>query len=120
VAKKPRRSSSSGSHDLSFSYWGALAVAALQFACAPPASKASSSPAPPRFSWTPVEGADSYSIGVWTEVDVLIWRQNNVPAASLVRPAEIRLEPGTYLWSVLALREGALTAESGLAAFVVR
>ena len=76
--------------------------------------------APSRFSWTRVEGADSYSIGVWNEVDVLVWRQNNVPTTSVTRPDEVPLDPGTYFWAVSALREGQQIAESGLAAFVVR
>ena len=76
--------------------------------------------APTRFSWTEVPGADRYAIGIWTEVDVLVWRQDNVLTTSVTRPEEVRLEPGTYFWSVSALREGRLIAESGLAAFVVR
>src|SRR5580765_6495577 len=39
--------------------------------------------APKTFSWTAVQGADSYSIGVWNEVDVLVWRQNNIPTNSV-------------------------------------
>lgn len=76
--------------------------------------------APTRFSWTAIDGADSYAIGVWSEVDVLIWRQNNIPATSVTRPDDVRFEPGTYFWSVSALREGRQIGESGLAAFVVR
>jgi hypothetical protein len=73
-----------------------------------------------RFTWTGIQGADSYSIGIWNEVDVLVWRQNNVPTTSVTMPSDVRLEPGTYFWSVSALREGRQIAESGLAAFVVR
>jgi len=77
-------------------------------------------PAPTRFTWTAIEGADRYAIGIWNEVDVLIWRQDNVPSTSVTLPEEVRLEPGTYFWAVSALREGSQIAESGLAAFVVR
>lgn len=76
--------------------------------------------APKLFSWTAVRGADSYSIGVWTEVDQLLWRQNNIPTTSVERPEDVKLEPGTYFWSVSALRDGQQIAESGLSAFVVR
>jgi hypothetical protein len=76
--------------------------------------------APARFTWTGIPGADSYSIGIWNEVDVLVWRQNNIPATSVAVPEDVQLEPGTYFWAVSALREGQQLAESGLAAFVVR
>ena len=75
---------------------------------------------PSRFVWTKIDGADSYSIGVWNEVDMLVWRQNNIATTSVTVPEDVRLEPGTYFWSVSALREGQQVAESGLAAFVVR
>jgi len=74
---------------------------------------------PSRFQWTPIAGADRYALGVWNEADVLVWRQDHVREASIAVPAELQLEPGTYFWSVTALREGRPVAESGLAAFVV-
>jgi hypothetical protein len=76
--------------------------------------------APKTFSWTAVQGADSYSIGVWNEVDVLVWRQNNIPTNSVTRPDDVPLEAGTYFWSISALRDGEEVADSGLSAFVVR
>ena len=76
--------------------------------------------APSRFEWTPVEGADEYVIGVWTEVDVLVWRQDDLRQTSVARPADVELEPGTYFWSVLALRQDRPVADSGRSAFVVR
>ena len=76
--------------------------------------------APSRFEWTAVPGADSYSLGIWNEVDVMIWRQNGITATSVARSEELRLEPGTYMWSVAALRGGEQIADSGLSAFVVR
>ena len=75
---------------------------------------------PSRFVWTKIDSANSYSIGVWNEVDVLVWRQNNIPTTSVTMPEDVRLDPGTYFWSVSALRDGQQVAESGLAAFVVR
>lgn len=76
--------------------------------------------APARFAWTPVQGADAYAIGIWNEVDVLLWRADDVRTPSVAVPSELRLEPGTYLWSVTALHEKQAVGESGLAAFVVR
>jgi hypothetical protein len=77
-------------------------------------------PQPARFAWTAIDGADLYSIGIWNEVDQMIWRQDNIASTSVTLPESVRLEPGTYFWSVSALREGSQIAESGLAAFVVR
>lgn len=76
--------------------------------------------APVRFEWTRVEGADRYAIGVWNEVDVLLWRQDNVPTNAIDRPEPVEFVPGTYFWSVSALKDGRQIAESGLSAFVVR
>jgi hypothetical protein len=75
---------------------------------------------PRRFEWTAVPGADSYSVGIWNEVDVMIWRADHIPTNSFDRPDSLSLEPGTYLWSISALRDGDEIAASGLAAFVVR
>ena len=52
--------------------------------------------------------------------DVLVWRQNNIPTNSVETPEDVQLDPGTYFWSVSALREGRELADSGLSAFVVR
>ena len=76
--------------------------------------------APSEFSWTPVEGADHYAIGVWSEVDVMVWRRDDVPGARVTLPPEMRFEPGTYFWSVTALRGAVPLADSGRSAFVVR
>lgn len=75
---------------------------------------------PPRFEWTPVEGADRYVIGLWNEVDRLLWRQDDIRTSSIVRPEELDLEAGTYFWRVAAIREGREVADSGWSAFIVR
>ena len=75
---------------------------------------------PSRFEWTAVPGADSYSVGIWNEVDTLIWRLDHIPTNSFASPADLKLDPGTYFWSISALREGEEITTSGLAAFVVR
>lgn len=74
---------------------------------------------PKRFEWTPVAGADSYSIGIWNEVDMLIWRKDQIPTNSF-EPTDLRLDPGTYFWTISALKDGEEIAASGLSAFVVR
>lgn len=76
--------------------------------------------APKRFEWTPVKGAESYAIGVWTEFDVLWWRTDNIPTNSVVFAGERAFEPGTYYWSVTAVRGDRAVADSGMSAFVVR
>ena len=75
---------------------------------------------PARFEWTAAEGADEYVIGIWNDVDRLIWRNNHVKGTSVVLPDDIELEFGTYFWMVTALHEGKLVAESGRSAYVVR
>jgi hypothetical protein len=77
-------------------------------------------PAPKTFSWTAVKGADSYAIGVWTEFDVLWFRKDGIPTNSVVFSGERPFEPGTYFWSVTAVRGDRAIADSGMAAFVVR
>ena len=74
---------------------------------------------PTRFEWTPVPGADSYSIGIWNEIDMMIWRKDAVTTNSFV-PTDLRLDPGTYFWTISAVRDGNEIAASGLSAFVVR
>src|SRR5580765_775091 len=79
----------------------------------------SSGPIPDRLEWTEVKGADSYAVGVWNEVDVVIWKRGNIKTNSVEWPEDIVLDAGTYFWSVLALRDGRPIADSGLAAFIV-
>ena len=76
--------------------------------------------APKAFTWTAFTGADSYAIGVWNDVDVLVWVQRNIPTNSVNVPADVELPAGTYMWSVSAVRDGEEIADSGLSAFVVR
>jgi hypothetical protein len=122
--------------------WGVgVVVATALAACAPAANRGATSPrdtgrsktieplapardsvgiAPARFAWTAIDGADTYAIGIWNEVDVLIWRDDHVTTTSVARPETLQLEPGTYFWSVSALRQGQEIGDSGLTAFVVR
>lgn len=127
-------------------WWAASAVVMIGLACAPADGRSgdasSATPAgensqarlidhltprrdsvgraPEKFEWTKIEGADSYSIGLWNEVDVMVWRQDRISENHLDRPKDLELEAGTYLWTITALRGNEPIAESGLAAFVVR
>ena len=76
--------------------------------------------APDKFEWTTIEGADSYEIGLWNDVDVLLWRQRRIPENHIDRPKELAFDAGTYMWSIAAFRGEQPSAESGLAAFVGR
>jgi hypothetical protein len=75
---------------------------------------------PKLFQWTAAKEADEYSIGIWNEVDRLVWRKDHITATSTPFPEEMEMEPGTYFWTVAALKGGEQIADSGLAAFVVK
>lgn len=75
---------------------------------------------PTHFEWTVVEGADRYAIGIWDDVDRVMWRNDRVQGNSVNLPDEIELGFGTYYWSVTALRDDRPIAESGRSVFVVR
>ena len=75
--------------------------------------------APTRFEWTSAKDAEEYAIGIWDDVDRLMWSDFHIRGTSVVLPEDVRLEFGTYYWSVTALREGRPVAESGRSAFVV-
>jgi hypothetical protein len=79
----------------------------------------SSGPIPKRLEWTPVKGADNYSVGVWSEVDYMVWKVGHLKTSSVDWPADIVVEPGTYFWSVMAFRGDRPIADSGRAAFIV-
>lgn len=74
---------------------------------------------PTRFEWTTVPGSDSYTIGIWNETDMMIWRKDDVTTNSFA-PTDLRLDPGTYFWTISAVQGGREIAASGLSAFVVR
>ncbi|MGH9385278.1 MAG: hypothetical protein ACRD2N_13430 [Vicinamibacterales bacterium] len=74
---------------------------------------------PEKFEWTAVRGADRYSIGLWNEVDQMIFRQDDLESTTFAWPRENKLEMGTYFWSVTAWSKDRAIAGSGLAAFVI-
>ena len=75
---------------------------------------------PTRFEWTAAKGADHYAIGVWDDIDRLVWRQDHIQGTSVTMPGEVELGFGTYFWSVIALNGDQPVAETGRSAFVVR
>jgi hypothetical protein len=75
--------------------------------------------APKFFEWTPVDGADRYALGIFNEIDVIVWRRDDIRTTSIEWPPELKLEFGTYMWSVTALRGDIPIAESGRSAFVI-
>ncbi|MFN7979596.1 MAG: hypothetical protein U0P30_15795 [Vicinamibacterales bacterium] len=74
---------------------------------------------PSRFAWTAAPEADHYAIGVWDEVERLIWRADDITGTTVQRPPDLNFAEGTYFWTVSALRGTQEIARSGLAAFVV-
>jgi hypothetical protein len=74
---------------------------------------------PKYFEWTPVEGADHYALGILNEIDVYVWRRDDIRTTSIDWPPELKLELGTYMWTVTALRGDVPLAESGRSAFVI-
>jgi hypothetical protein len=75
--------------------------------------------APARLEWTAVDGVDSYSVTVMNEVDALFLDYRRATGTSIDWPRDIRLEPGTYFWRVVGVKDGRSVADSGRAAFVV-
>lgn len=75
--------------------------------------------APMKLEWTGVAGVDSYSITVVNEVDALILDSKGITATSLNWPKEMKLDPGTYFWRVVGIKDGRSVADSGRSAFVV-
>jgi hypothetical protein len=74
---------------------------------------------PAYFEWTAVEGADRYALGILNEIDVYVWRRDDIRTTSIDWPPDLKLELGTYMWTVTALRGDTPLAESGRSAFVI-
>ena len=74
---------------------------------------------PDRFEWTAVKGADHYAIGVFNEVDLILWRRDDVASTSVPWPEGLKLDAGTYFWSVTALQGERAIGDSGRTAFVI-
>ncbi|MDO8679540.1 MAG: hypothetical protein Q7R30_13375 [Acidobacteriota bacterium] len=77
-------------------------------------------PAPRRFEWTAIKGADHYEIELLTDIDMEVFSHGDVRGTILPMPDGVTLTPGTYFWRVGAVRDGRLVGDSGRTAFVVR
>lgn len=75
--------------------------------------------APMRFTWSEVKGADAYTVVVWNEVDMLLWRIDDIRGTSVDKPEDLTLDPGTYFWRIVATKGANQYSDSGRAAFVV-
>jgi hypothetical protein len=73
---------------------------------------------PPRFEWTAVKGADHYVIGMWNDIDSLLWKQR-LNETSVKWPEQLKVDEGTYFWVVQAIRGEHVIGDSGRAAFVI-
>jgi hypothetical protein len=76
-------------------------------------------PTPTRFEWTAVEGVDTYSVSVETEIEIPIFEQDGITGTSITLPKGTKLDSGTYLWRVVGMKGDRSVADSGRAAFVV-
>jgi hypothetical protein len=77
-------------------------------------------PRPDRFEWTAAEGAEHYTLALWTEVGSLWWRADGIRTTSFVLAKDVELEFGTYFWTVTAFRDERPLVDSGRSAFVVK
>ena len=77
-------------------------------------------PAPKRFEWTAITGAEHYEIEVLTDIDMEVFSHDDVRGTILPMPDGVTFTPGTYFWRVGAVRDGRLVGDSGRTAFVVR
>jgi hypothetical protein len=76
-------------------------------------------PLPTMLEWTAAEGADSYAISVENEIELPVFDQEGITTTSVPWPKDLRIEPGTYFWRIVGLKDGRVIADSGRAAFVV-
>lgn len=77
-------------------------------------------PLPTKLEWSAVDGADSYAISVENEIEIAVFDQTGITTTTTPWPAGLRIEPGTYFWRIVALKDGRMVADSGRAAFVVQ
>ena len=77
-------------------------------------------PQPERFTWSKVEGADTYTLRIWNEADTRVLSEDGLTTTTVDFPKENDMPAGTYFWAIVGMRGDQAIAESGLAAFVVR
>lgn len=76
-------------------------------------------PTPATLEWTAADGIDSYAVNVENEIEIPVFDQGGIKTTSVPWPKEVRVEPGTYYWRIVGIRDGRVVADSGRAAFVV-
>jgi hypothetical protein len=76
-------------------------------------------PTPTRFEWTAVDGVESYSVSIETEIEIPIFEQDGIKDTAIALPKDTKLDPGTYFWRVVGMNGDRNVADSGRAAFVV-
>jgi hypothetical protein len=77
-------------------------------------------PQPERFTWSKVEGADTYTLRIWNEADTRVLSEEGLTTTTVDFPKENDMPAGTYFWAIVCMRGDQAIAESGLAAFVVQ
>jgi hypothetical protein len=75
---------------------------------------------PTVLEWTAAEGVDSYAVSVENEIEIPVFDQDGITGTSTPWPKDFRIEPGTYYWRIVGLKNDRVVADSGRAAFVVR
>jgi hypothetical protein len=76
-------------------------------------------PTPATLEWTAADGVDSYAVSVENEIEIPVFDQSGIKTTSVPWPKEVRVEPGTYYWRIVGIKQGRVLADSGRAAFVV-
>ena len=75
---------------------------------------------PTRLEWTAVDGVESYALTVENEIEIEMFGLEDLKTNSAPWPKEIKLDPGTYFWRIIALKGNRVIADSGRAAFLIR
>lgn len=75
---------------------------------------------PTRLEWTAVDGVESYALSVENEIEIEMFGLEDLKTNSAPWPKEIKLDPGTYFWRIIALKGNRVIADSGRAAFLIR
>jgi hypothetical protein len=75
---------------------------------------------PSVLEWTAVAGADAYALTVENEIEIVVFEREGLTTNSMPWPKDVKVDPGTYYWRIVAMKGARLVGDSGRAAFVVR
>jgi len=75
---------------------------------------------PTVLEWTAVAGADAYALTVENEIEIVVFEREGLATNSMPWPKDVKVDPGTYYWRIVAIKGDRLVGDSGRAAFVVR